>query len=131
MNFQTSPIIVDLRTATTTATANTTTNNNNNDDNNSETSSNASNSSLLLGRDPETGIELGGGGGNGASIQGRASNGQIVQYGDSLETVMAGAGGNPSDRRDISDSAIWTLSSCKTGFGVDQLRDDNTETFWQ
>uniref|UniRef100_A0A673LWK2 Anaphase-promoting complex subunit 10 n=1 Tax=Sinocyclocheilus rhinocerous TaxID=307959 RepID=A0A673LWK2_9TELE len=27
--------------------------------------------------------------------------------------------------------AVWSLSSCKPGFGVDQLRDDNLETYWQ
>lgn len=34
-------------------------------------------------------------------------------------------------RREIGDQAIWTLSSAKAGNGVDQLRDDNPNTFWQ
>ncbi|CAK85744.1 unnamed protein product (macronuclear) [Paramecium tetraurelia] len=34
-------------------------------------------------------------------------------------------------RKEIGDQAIWTLSSAKTGNGVDQLRDDNMNTFWQ
>ncbi|CAD8082785.1 unnamed protein product [Paramecium sonneborni] len=34
-------------------------------------------------------------------------------------------------RKEIGDQAIWTLSSAKTGNGVDQLRDDNPNTFWQ
>uniref|UniRef100_UPI00359021C8 uncharacterized protein isoform X2 n=1 Tax=Myxine glutinosa TaxID=7769 RepID=UPI00359021C8 len=33
--------------------------------------------------------------------------------------------------REIGSQAIWSLSSCKPGFGVDQLRDDNLETYWQ
>jgi anaphase-promoting complex subunit 10 len=38
-----------------------------------------------------------------------------------------------SDRlkRDIGEYAIWSLSSCKAGNGVEQLRDDNVHTFWQ
>ncbi|XP_022647761.1 anaphase-promoting complex subunit 10-like isoform X2 [Varroa jacobsoni] len=33
--------------------------------------------------------------------------------------------------REVGDQAVWSLSSCKPGFGVDQLRDNNTETYWQ
>uniref|UniRef100_A0A8D0J3Q5 Anaphase-promoting complex subunit 10 n=1 Tax=Sus scrofa TaxID=9823 RepID=A0A8D0J3Q5_PIG len=33
--------------------------------------------------------------------------------------------------REIGSQAVWSLSSCKPGFGVDQLRDDNLETYWQ
>ncbi|CAH2301098.1 anaphase-promoting complex subunit 10 [Pelobates cultripes] len=33
--------------------------------------------------------------------------------------------------REIGAQAVWSLSSCKPGFGVDQLRDDNLETYWQ
>ncbi|KRX10263.1 Galactose-binding domain protein [Pseudocohnilembus persalinus] len=36
-----------------------------------------------------------------------------------------------NQRREIGDDAVWTLSSAKPGNGVDQLRDDNTNTFWQ
>jgi anaphase-promoting complex subunit 10 len=25
----------------------------------------------------------------------------------------------------------WSISSCKPGFGVEQLRDNNLETYWQ
>ncbi|KAL1923569.1 uncharacterized protein VTP21DRAFT_8549 [Calcarisporiella thermophila] len=35
------------------------------------------------------------------------------------------------DFREIGSLAIWSLSSCKAGFGVDQLRDDDLETYWQ
>ena len=36
-----------------------------------------------------------------------------------------------SHRREVGDLAVWTLSSAKLGNGVEQLRDDNINTFWQ
>ena len=33
--------------------------------------------------------------------------------------------------REIGSQAVWSLSSCKPGFKVNQLRDDNLETYWQ
>jgi hypothetical protein len=36
-----------------------------------------------------------------------------------------------SQRREIGDLAVWTLSSAKPGNGVEQLRDDSVSTFWQ
>lgn len=33
--------------------------------------------------------------------------------------------------REIGDDAIWSLSSAKTGNGIEQLRDNNLETYWQ
>ncbi|CAB4004447.1 anaphase-promoting complex subunit 10 isoform X1 [Paramuricea clavata] len=33
--------------------------------------------------------------------------------------------------REIGHQAIWSLSSCKPGFGVEQLRDGNLDTYWQ
>lgn len=38
---------------------------------------------------------------------------------------------NNHQRREIGNDAVWTLSSAKTGNGVEQLRDDNLNTFWQ
>ena len=32
---------------------------------------------------------------------------------------------------EIGDQAVWILSSAKLGNGVDQLRDNETSTFWQ
>nr|SVE87346.1 EOG090X051P [Daphnia similis]SVE87972.1 EOG090X051P [Daphnia similis] len=32
---------------------------------------------------------------------------------------------------EVGDQAVWSLSSCKAGFGIDQLRDDSTDTYWQ
>ena len=34
-------------------------------------------------------------------------------------------------RPELSHVAKWTLSSHKYGFGVENLRDDNENTFWQ
>lgn len=36
-----------------------------------------------------------------------------------------------SERREVGDLAVWTLSSAKQGNGVEQIRDNNTNTFWQ
>jgi len=33
--------------------------------------------------------------------------------------------------REVGSQAVWSLSSCKPGFGVDQLRDNCLETYWQ
>ena len=35
------------------------------------------------------------------------------------------------EMREIGDLAVWNLSSAKQGHGVDELRDNNTDTFWQ
>lgn len=36
-----------------------------------------------------------------------------------------------SDEREIGQMAVWSLSTAKPGNGVEQLRDDNNETYWQ
>ncbi|KAK9674362.1 hypothetical protein RND81_12G227900 [Saponaria officinalis] len=36
-----------------------------------------------------------------------------------------------SDLREMTKNAAWTVSSCKPGNGVQCLRDDNYETYWQ
>jgi anaphase-promoting complex subunit 10 len=33
--------------------------------------------------------------------------------------------------REIGNQAVWSLSSCKPGFGVEQLRDGSLDTYWQ
>ncbi|XP_055596630.1 anaphase-promoting complex subunit 10 [Uranotaenia lowii] len=33
--------------------------------------------------------------------------------------------------REVGAQAVWSLSSCKPGFGVEQLRDNSMETYWQ
>ena len=35
------------------------------------------------------------------------------------------------EEREIGQMAVWSLSTAKPGNGVEQLRDDNTETYWQ
>jgi len=37
----------------------------------------------------------------------------------------------PDHLQEIGDEAVWILSSAKPGNGVEQLRDNNAETFWQ
>jgi len=36
-----------------------------------------------------------------------------------------------NDKEEIGNNAVWTISSAKPGFGVQQLRDSRTDTFWQ
>mmetsp|Transcript_4027 Transcript_4027/g.5882 ORF Transcript_4027/g.5882 Transcript_4027/m.5882 type:complete len:184 (+) Transcript_4027:469-1020(+) len=36
-----------------------------------------------------------------------------------------------TEKREIGDEAVWSLSTAKPGNGVEQLRDDNTDTYWQ
>ncbi|XP_076316068.1 anaphase-promoting complex subunit 10-like [Tachypleus tridentatus] len=33
--------------------------------------------------------------------------------------------------QEVGSQAVWSLSSCKPGFGVDQIRDNSLETYWQ
>lgn len=35
------------------------------------------------------------------------------------------------ESREVGGQAVWSLSSCKPGFGVEQLRDNCLETYWQ
>ena len=36
-----------------------------------------------------------------------------------------------TDRREIGGEAVWSLSTAKPGNGVEQIRDDNVDTYWQ
>ncbi|PIK33807.1 putative anaphase-promoting complex subunit 10 [Apostichopus japonicus] len=36
-----------------------------------------------------------------------------------------------SGLQEIGEQAVWSLSSCKPGFGIKQLRDNSTDTYWQ
>lgn len=47
-----------------------------------------------------------------------------VDAGLTLPALMRGL-------RDIGSQATWWLSSCKPGFGVDHLRDNSLDTYWQ
>ncbi|KAJ1447269.1 anaphase-promoting complex, subunit 10/DOC domain-containing protein [Pelagophyceae sp. CCMP2097] len=44
---------------------------------------------------------------------------------------MAGVPAPSSRFREIGDEAVWSLSSAKPGNGVEQIRDDSVETYWQ
>ena len=37
---------------------------------------------------------------------------------------------NPEER-EIGDQCVWTVSSCKNGYGVKNLRDEKRDTYWQ
>mmetsp|Transcript_32402 Transcript_32402/g.63314 ORF Transcript_32402/g.63314 Transcript_32402/m.63314 type:complete len:216 (+) Transcript_32402:126-773(+) len=39
--------------------------------------------------------------------------------------------GDKGGKREIGGDAVWTLSTAKPGNGVEQLRDDSTDTYWQ
>jgi len=36
-----------------------------------------------------------------------------------------------ANTREVGNQATWSLSSCKPGFGVEQLRDNSHESYWQ
>jgi hypothetical protein len=36
-----------------------------------------------------------------------------------------------TEEREIGQMAVWSLSTAKPGNGVEQLRDDNIDTYWQ
>ena len=42
-----------------------------------------------------------------------------------------GVPGVKCDEREIGKEAVWSLSTAKPGNGVEQLRDDNIDTYWQ
>jgi anaphase-promoting complex subunit 10 len=44
---------------------------------------------------------------------------------DPMELELAGI------VREIGTDAVWSVSSCKPGFGVEQLRDNCLDTYWQ
>ncbi|CAI5711098.1 unnamed protein product [Hyaloperonospora brassicae] len=44
---------------------------------------------------------------------------------------MAEAEPDGDGRREVGDDAVWSLSSAKPGNGVDQLRDNKMDTYWQ
>jgi len=48
-----------------------------------------------------------------------------------MEEVGSRIGAPTDDLREIGGEACWALSSAKHGNGVEQLRDESNETFWQ
>lgn len=81
-----------------------------------------------------TGGGVGGSGGvggvtlNGVSVHTPATTIQIskadLEYNPYVEELSG-------QSRDISNQAVWTLSSCKSGYGVEHLIDNCLDTFWQ
>lgn len=55
----------------------------------------------------------------------RSSPSPPVQAFDPTEEVEA------PEVREIGDQAVWSLSTAKPGNGVEQLRDGDTDTYWQ
>uniref|UniRef100_A0A915I9F7 Anaphase-promoting complex subunit 10 n=1 Tax=Romanomermis culicivorax TaxID=13658 RepID=A0A915I9F7_ROMCU len=37
----------------------------------------------------------------------------------------------PPSLIELNSRAVWSLSSCKAGYGIDHLLDNNVETYWQ
>lgn len=75
-----------------------------------------------------------GAGNSGVNIQGvaggattcsRISSTEMNGLSDPFEHVKKGTA------REVGSQAVWSLSSCKPGFGVDQLRDGCLDTYWQ
>lgn len=54
-----------------------------------------------------------------------ATNDRLSDFSDPTKDEKSGK------IREVGSLAVWSLSSCKPGFGVDQLRDDNRDTYWQ
>ncbi|KAF9593075.1 hypothetical protein IFM89_020139 [Coptis chinensis] len=50
--------------------------------------------------------------------------GKLIGNGNQSLTVA-------EELREMAKNAAWSVSSCKTGNGVQFLRDDNLDTFWQ
>lgn len=40
-------------------------------------------------------------------------------------------GEDEEEKREIGKLAVWTVTSAKPGNGVELMRDDNLETYWQ
>ena len=51
--------------------------------------------------------------------------------GNSNVTVSGQLDLEASTMREIGDNACWSISSAKAGNGIEQIRDNNIETYWQ
>lgn len=70
-----------------------------------------------------------GGGANGIGLSGSAATTiQISKADHECNPYVEELSGQS---RDISSQAVWTLSSCKSGYGVEHLIDNCLDTFWQ
>mmetsp|Transcript_40778 Transcript_40778/g.86951 ORF Transcript_40778/g.86951 Transcript_40778/m.86951 type:complete len:184 (-) Transcript_40778:289-840(-) len=48
-----------------------------------------------------------------------------------MATAVASLTTTSREEREIGDLAVWSLSTAKPGNGVEQLRDENSDTYWQ
>ena len=51
--------------------------------------------------------------------------------GGAEEARSGGVGVAQGSVREVGGAATWSLSSCKPGYGVQQLRDGCIDTYWQ
>ena len=70
-------------------------------------------------------------GGGGGAPNGDPANPNPVQAAAQSTPTTADSAGNAASKREVGNQATWSLSSCKPGFGVDQLRDGTVDTYWQ
>ena len=50
---------------------------------------------------------------------------------DPVQTSVRDPGESNEHALEIGGQAVWSVSSCKPGYGVAQLRDNSTDTYWQ
>ncbi|CAG0902827.1 unnamed protein product [Darwinula stevensoni] len=68
------------------------------------------------------------GGGGGGALAGQSIN--LTAGGVTLKPTELGLPRSGA-LQEVGSQAVWSLSSCKSGFGVDQLRDGCLDTYWQ
>jgi len=50
---------------------------------------------------------------------------------ETSSTITTNPAGSAKELRDIGHEAVWSLSTAKPGNGVEQIRDDDMDTYWQ
>jgi hypothetical protein len=67
----------------------------------------------------------------GSATSGRAMSNAAQKHGDPAARDDPFELENAGKVREIGEGAVWSVSSCKPGFGVEQLRDNLLDTYWQ
>jgi len=67
-------------------------------------------------------------GGSGPSVLPMTASGGRYRTGEDVDPLLDERTGLI---REVGCQAIWSLSSCKPGYGVDQLRDRSLDNYWQ
>ena len=57
-------------------------------------------------------------------VNGKVINSDGVSISETLDV-------DTSIMREIGEDAVWSISSAKAGNGIEQVRDNNADTFWQ